>query len=205
MNSVPKYIGKSVDVNNRMIRNHKDNPILCLAINKYGYDAFEKAVVCYCSESELDELEEYYIKEFKTHKSVGGYNLTWGGEGVGSGENHPLYGVTGENHPSWGRKHSEETLKRLSESHKGIRHTEEAKQKLSNALSGKGNPFFGRKYDNATSRYHGVSQVNHRFRVLITVNGKSKHLGYFDTEIEAAQAYNDYVIENGLQQQLNEF
>lgn len=108
--------------------------------------------------------------------------------------------------PIMGRKHSQETLKNLSESQKGIRHTEEAKQKLSNALSGRGNPFFGRKYDDATSRYHGVNRVNHRhkFRALITVNGKSKHLGYFDNEIEAAQAYNDYAIENGLPQPLNE-
>lgn len=205
LNGVPKYIGKSVDVNNRMARNHRDNPILSLAINKYGYDTFEKTVVCYCSESELDELEEYYIKEFKTHRSTGGYNLTWGGEGAGSGKNHPLYGVTGEDHPSYGTKRSSETIKRMSDAHKGIKHTEEARQKLSNAMSGKSNPFFGRKYDHATSQYHGVSKVNRRYRALITINGKSKHLGYFDTEIEAAQAYNDYVIEKGLPQQLNEF
>jgi group I intron endonuclease len=188
-----------------MVRNHKDNPILGLAVLKYGFNAFEKKIVCYCSKSELDELERYYIKAYKTHRSMGGYNITWGGDGVGSGEDHPLYGVTGENHPSWGRKHSEETIKKLSDSHKGIAHTKEAKQKIADAKTGPRNPFFGCKYEKATSNYYGVSKVGYKYRALITVNKKLKHLGYFDTEIEAAQAYNKYVVENSLPNPLNEY
>ena len=129
---------------------------------------------------------------------MGGYNLTFGGDGQSSGEAHPLYGVTGENHPSWGRKNSKETLERMSEAHKGNTHSEEAKQKISEALRGKGNPFFGIKYEHATSNYYGVCKVGRKYRVLITVNKKLVHLGYFDTEAEAARKYNDYVIENGL-------
>jgi hypothetical protein len=87
-----------------MIRNHKDNEALNRAIEKYGYDAFEIVVICYCESNELSELEEFYIRKLRTHRSMGGYNLTFGGDGQSSGEAHPLYGVTGENHPSWGRK-----------------------------------------------------------------------------------------------------
>src|SRR6266508_1983079 len=109
LKGVPKYIGKSVDVHNRMIRNHSDNEALNRAIEKYGYDAFEKEVICYCEPNELIELEEFYIRKLGTHRSMGGYNLTFGGDGQSSGEAHPLYGVIGENHPSWGRKNSKET------------------------------------------------------------------------------------------------
>lgn len=119
LGGVPKYVGKSIDVHYRMMRNHCDNEALNRAIQKYGYAAFKKEVVCYCEPGELNELEEYYIRELHTHRSENGYNLTWGGDGVGAGEDHPFYGVTGQEHPSWGRKNSTETLKRMSDAHKG--------------------------------------------------------------------------------------
>ena len=204
LNGVPKYVGKGVDVHRRMNRNHRDNRALSLAVAKYGFDAFEKEIVCYCEIEELNALEERYIRELHTHRSENGYNLTWGGDGVGAGEDHPLFGVTGDAHPSWGRKHSRETLEKLSESHKGVRHSEETKQKISEAKRGMNNPFFGCKYENATSSYYGVSKRGNRFRALITVDKKLIHIGYYDTEVEAGQAYNEYVIKNKLPHPLNE-
>ncbi len=198
LKGVPKYIGKSVDVEHRMMSNHDDSEALNRAIEIYGYKAFEKEVVCYCELDQLNELEEFYIRKLGTHRSMGGYNLTFGGDGQGSGEAHPLYGVTGEKHPSWGRKNSRETLERMSVAHRGITHSEEEKQKISEAMRGRGNPFFGIKYEHATSNYYGVCKVGRKYRVLITVNKKLVHLGYFSTEAEAARKYNSYVVENGL-------
>jgi len=203
LNGVPKYVGQGVDVHRRMNRKYSDNKALNLAIAKYGFDAFEKVVVCYCKVDEINDWEEHYIRNLHTHRSEGGYNLTWGGDGVGSGENHPLYGVTGEAHPSWGRRHSEETLARLSKSHKGIKHTEETKKKLAISKSGKNNPFFGYKYENATSSYYGVSRIGNRYRALITVNKKLLHIGYYETELDTAKAYNEYVVKNHLPHPLN--
>jgi group I intron endonuclease len=204
LNGVPKYVGKGVDVHRRMIRNHQDNKALSLAIVKYGFNAFEKEVVCYCDIDKLNELEEYFIRELHTHRSENGYNLTWGGDGAGAGEDHPLFGVTGEAHPSWGRKHSKETLEKLSESHKGIKHSEEAKRKIAEAMKGKNNPFFGYKYENATSCYYGVSKSGNKYRALITVDKKLIHIGYFETEKAAGQAYNDYVVRHNLPHPLND-
>jgi group I intron endonuclease len=198
LNGVPKYIGKSLDVHRRMVRSHNDSEALNHAIEKYGYDAFEKEVICYCAPEELNKLEEFYIRELGTHRSVGGYNLTFGGDGQGSGEAHPLYGVTGENHPSWGRKNSKETLEKMSAAHTGITHSQEAKQKIAETKKGKRNPFFGIKYENATSKYYGVCKVGRKYRVLINVNKRLIHVGYFGTEEEAGWKYNEYVIENGL-------
>ena len=209
LNGVPKYVGKSIDVYHRMLRTHSDNEALNRAIEKYGYDAFEKEIVCYCDINKLNELEEYYIRELHTHRSENGYNLTWGGDGVGAGADHPLYGVTGEDHPSWGRKNSKETLERMSDAHKGITHSDEAKKKIALAKLGERNPFFGKKPNNASSKYLGVSKSvrDNRYvywKATVTINGKTKHIGYFKTEIEAGQAFNNYIIEHELPYSLND-
>lgn len=54
------------------------------------------------------------------------------------------------------------------------------------------------------SDYKGVSKRSRKWISCITVNGRSKFLGTFTNEIEAAQAYNDYVINNNLNRKLNE-
>jgi len=47
-----------------------------------------------------------------------------------------------------------------------------------------------------TGKYKGVSWSKNanKWRSTITVSGKSKHLGYFKEDIEAAKAYDVYVI-----------
>lgn len=48
-----------------------------------------------------------------------------------------------------------------------------------------------------TGRYKGVSLSKHanKWRATSSIEGKQKHLGYYDTEEEAAIAYNDFVEE----------
>src|SRR5690625_1390597 len=54
------------------------------------------------------------------------------------------------------------------------------------------------------SKYHGVSpNKDNRFRARTNCNGRGIHIGTFDTEIEAARAYNDYIIKNNLEKTLN--
>lgn len=49
---------------------------------------------------------------------------------------------------------------------------------------------------NKSSKYTGVSWVNNanKWRSLIHVNGKKKHIGYFTSETDAAQAYQDALL-----------
>ncbi|KKM94986.1 hypothetical protein LCGC14_1192690, partial [marine sediment metagenome] len=47
------------------------------------------------------------------------------------GERHPMYGRCGKNNPRFGKKHSEETKKKMSVSHKGKKLSDETKKKLS--------------------------------------------------------------------------
>ena len=56
-----------------------------------------------------------------------------------------------------------------------------------------------------TSQYTGVSfyKPSQRWVAQIQVNGKMKNLRRFDTEIEAARARDQYVLDNGLNHKLN--
>ncbi len=58
---------------------------------------------------------------------------------------------------------------------------------------------------NNTSGYKGVSFIKerNRFAAQITVNGKGKRIGRYKTAIEAAIAYDEYVISNNLEHSIN--
>lgn len=58
-----------------------------------------------------------------------------------------------------------------------------------------------KKRENTTSIFKGVYfyKPTKKWKSNIKINSKSIHIGYFDTEIEAAFAYNEYLIENGLE------
>ena len=86
-----RYIGKSVDIQNRFTRykrrSCKSQPKIYNAITKYGWSNFKTEILKECEEAQLNELEKFYIAEYDSINN--GYNCTIGGEGVGSGENCP--------------------------------------------------------------------------------------------------------------------
>lgn len=53
--------------------------------------------------------------------------------------------------------------------------------------------------DKPSSQYPGVSWAKHakKWRARIQINGKYKHLGYFEEELDAAQTYENAVEEIG--------
>ncbi len=55
-----------------------------------------------------------------------------------------------------------------------------------------------------TSTYKGVRAERNQWRADIQINGKKKFLGYYKSEIAAAQAYDAYVISMGLSRPLNQ-
>lgn len=56
-----------------------------------------------------------------------------------------------------------------------------------------------------TSLYVGVSWYpkNNRWRSMCYFNGKNYHLGCYNEEKEAAQAYNEFIIKNGIDRKIN--
>lgn len=94
----------------------RDKP-LYRSIRKYGWENFTKEILCECKPDQLDEKEQFYIKEYKTLHPKG-YNLTVGGNS--------------------GSLRSELTKKKMSDSlikrHKLQPMTEESKNKIRESL-----------------------------------------------------------------------
>lgn len=145
------------------------------AINKYGWDNFEVEFLCPCfSEDELNTEERFLIAYFDCRVKNGkGYNISEGGdwgdisEGLSqedyvawcknlseacSGERNGFYGkkhteesrklisehhadISGENHPMYGKHLSEATKSKIRESKKNL--SNEARRNISNAQKGK--------------------------------------------------------------------
>lgn len=76
------YIGQSIDIERRwkehIQRDRTNTSLIHLAIIKYGKDNFDFDIIEECSQSELNEKEQYWIKYYNSFEN--GYNLTRGGE-----------------------------------------------------------------------------------------------------------------------------
>jgi group I intron endonuclease len=110
------YIGQTVQLFKERIRQHKkSNSLIGNALRKYGIDNFEITLIENIQEEELNNLEIEYIQK---HNSISpnGYNLMSGGENG---------------------RHSKETKRKLSETHKGKLISEETRRKMSEAKKGK--------------------------------------------------------------------
>lgn len=138
------YIGQTTkDLKQRILKhkntafNKTESYTFHKALRKYGLENFEWNILTETdSKEKLNALEKLYISYYK--KTTKCYNMTDGGEGCLG------YIPTGE------------TLKKLSESHKGLisgnkgnKYSEETRKKMSDKkkkLTGEKNPFYGRKH-----------------------------------------------------------
>lgn len=123
------YVGKTYDLKKR-IASHKCAPkqqknlILHNSIRKYGWDAHSFEIIEEIPDELLNEREVFWITELKTYcyENEGGMNMTKGGDGQRSTWMHKTElrkffsdKFSGEGNPFYGKKHSEETKKFLSE------------------------------------------------------------------------------------------
>lgn len=132
-----KYYGITKDVNARWgVDGSRYIDSSCKAfssaIKKYGWSGFEHTILkSGLTKEQACKLEKEYIALDKTnicrYGNSHGYNMTDGGDGVCGG-----YDKTGENNPFYGKKHSVETKKLISEVTLGHR-------------SGVNNPAYGRE------------------------------------------------------------
>lgn len=122
------YIGQSVDIYKRWnyhkyeLNNNKHfNIHLQNSWNKYGEDNFKFEIIEICPKDRLNDKEKYYIM-FYNSNNENGYNISEGG-------NDSII--------------TDETKRKMSQSHIGILRTIESRAKQSLKLSGKNNPMYG--------------------------------------------------------------
>jgi len=104
-------------------KGYKDNIYFTNAIQKYGWDGFEHEVIASnLTKEEADNFEKILIQELNTMNLEFGYNLRAGGSEVVFSEeskkkmSESRIGLfAGENHPMYGKHHTEESKKKISE------------------------------------------------------------------------------------------
>lgn len=81
-----KYIGQSKNIAQRrsehrrsLVGGYHYNEHMQRSFNKYGIESFSFTVVKLCRAEDLDNLEEFYIKEYNTLDKTVGYNRSKGG------------------------------------------------------------------------------------------------------------------------------
>ena len=179
-----KYVGQHhYNKEGELDPNYHGSGIIISRIYKERPETLKEEYIKTCySDSEMNDDEKYYIKLYKT-LYPNGYNLSEGGDGVlpseetrrkmseaMSGEKNPFYGrhhseeskkkisdthkglLSGEKHPFYGRHLSEETKRKLSKANKGKHLSVEHKRKISEATSGEKNPFYGRQHSEESRR-----------------------------------------------------
>lgn len=114
------YVGQSLHINRRrqahlarLRRGAHRNAHFQASFKKYGEDTFEFHVLEQVAENMLDIRETAWIGYYRSNERKFGYNCDSGG--------------------NRGRTFSKETIARLSESHKGIKHSVAAKRKIARA------------------------------------------------------------------------
>jgi group I intron endonuclease len=179
------YIGQGQDVKTRMFSYHANCNALLNAFKKYGEENFERKIIEYCPIDKLDEREIYYIKKLET-LIPNGYNVSPGG-----------------NTPMRGRKHSKKTKKRMS----GRIPWNFGKKTILKTLKKIKLSMLGKKRHNSSSKYYGIfknySCSNLYWRVALTINGKYIYISQHKKEIDAAKAYDKYIVEHNLPNPLN--
>jgi group I intron endonuclease len=161
------YIGQTVKPLNKRINNHISEALNEIndfyfhkAIRKYGEENFIWEIIAECNSlEELNIAEIKLIKKYYTFKN--GYNLTKGGEGV--------LGLCGEASPMYGKKHTKEAKKKMSESSMGEKNwmygkygkdcpnfgkirSEETKKKQSESMKGENHPNYGKHHSEETKK-----------------------------------------------------
>lgn len=136
-------------------KGYRIQPRMNEAIENIGWDNFDHEIVASgMIEEEAHNMEKELIEKYNATDAEHGYNMVKGGKGmlgyIMSEENRRKQSerVRGENHPFYGKHHSEETRRKLSESHKGQGLgkplPKETREKISRAKSGKNHHFYGK-------------------------------------------------------------
>lgn len=170
------YIGKTTQLLKKRKYKHMyytskelDDAYFHNAIRKYGIENFKWEVIYECNDPLiLGIMETMKIMVNHSHWTESGYNLTWGNDDnpMNNPEIRKKVSISkkGKNHYLYGKHLNTDHKRKISESNKGKKRTDETKRKMSLAQSGMNNPMYGKKLSNDT-----------KIRISQSQKGKSKH------------------------------
>lgn len=184
------YIGQSYNIHERMTQHKRrliggihDNLYLQKAWNKYGEKNFVFRTILLCEKNELTYYEQKVVDIYNPS-----YNICRQCVISHLGVKRPEKTIKklsdakiGEKNPMFGKHHSENARKRISEAFMGRVFSEETKKRISKALT-------GIKRSEETKRKVSLANIGHHLteetkRKLSEIN-KGKRTGWHPTEIQ---------------------
>ncbi len=162
------YIGQTNNLNRRIIEHRahakKDGGAFHEAIREIGLECFSFDILEWCSPTDVDMRERYYISYYRKRLGVDKvYNYCDGGKG---GQTHD---VNGENNPQFGKHKTESEREALSRMLTGRKKPAGFGEKISKALKGK-----PKSPEYVLKRGHPISVVNASTGEVIHFSSKSE-------------------------------
>lgn len=211
----PIYIGSSVDLRRRIIKEHipelntntHDNPIFQAAWNNHsGHNNFIWILLEACNKEDAAYLEQDYFNLYRPFADeFGGFNINHFTK-TQVGANNPQYGKTGHLNGWFGKKHNEETLKKASERFSGTgnpcfgktgnlhpafgnKMSQEFKENLSLQRLGDKNPFFKKTHNEETRQK--MSENNTSSKPVLQISLESQQIiNWYPSARNAAKQIN---------------
>ena len=104
---------------------YKKNPLFWNAIQKYGWNNFTHKIICEnLTKDQAEHLEQEFIKSYKSNNKKYGYNIENGGRvsKISESQKQHLREI------NLGKHHTEETKRKMSISHIGMKNRKGTKQ-----------------------------------------------------------------------------
>lgn len=189
------YIGQSKDIQKRwrkyrnLDKGTKSQRILWRSFLKHGVESHQFDIIEHCPEEHLNCSERFWQDEFDVI-GKNGLNciLQQYSEKRRVYSKETLEKISGENSARYGKKHSEETKKKISEAHTGKVKTQEHIKNISLANSGEKSIWYGKTHTEETKQKMSAWQLgggNHQAKLVLDLATGI----FYETAIEASKAY----------------
>lgn len=155
------YIGQTIKSNGAYKNYLGSGHAIKSAIIKYGKKNFQKVTLAICyNQNDANELEKYFINSYNS-KSPNGYNISDGGtESVVKMRENLKERMSGDKNPFFGKTHSDETKRKLSEINKGKKVSKDVAKKISQANKGMVPWNKGKSYPHTPEQKRKIAEAN---------------------------------------------
>ena len=156
------------------------------AVRKYGKDNFiVYPIKFYDTIEECRQAEEELLTKYDISNNIYCYNIKNGAVGWTSED------MTGEKHPFYGKHHTSESRKKISQAHKGKPLSEEARKKISQANKGEKHPNYGKHL----SEEHRKNMSQAKKNIMTPIVAIQKDTGkvkIFESQMECSRVLGLY-------------